>query len=193
MAIHGYEHWGYKKHRLYPRALLHNLPSHNASKEPDLLAPKLSTSQYLKCKMLFKALLTAFIGTAVAQIIIPEPIIPIPPSLTTLVNVTKTITTTETITTSVPSTTSFGAGSCPTVTSTGSVCSTCFYPECIVLSTIDAPCSCPTPLATVRLDYPCQDDGECIPLGCGTFYSVASRTCYIETLAEATPSLFNSK
>lgn len=65
---------------------------------------------------------------------------------------------------------------CPTITATGVRCSTCVYPQCIVLSTVTVPCDCPTAVPTVYVNYPCG--GPCAG-GCGTSYSIVapSSTC----------------
>ncbi|CAN8106297.1 unnamed protein product [Discula destructiva] len=74
-------------------------------------------------------------------------------------------------------TTADPVASCPTVTATGIVCSTCVFPQCVQLSTISNPCSCPTSVATVTANYPCDPAGVCHGGGCGTIYTIASRTC----------------
>ncbi|KAH7014963.1 hypothetical protein EDB80DRAFT_321559 [Ilyonectria destructans] len=61
---------------------------------------------------------------------------------------------------------------CPTVTTTAKVCSTCMVPDCIVMSTISNPSSCPTKVATITTSYPCAKK-KC-PNGCATTYMYAS-------------------
>ena len=61
---------------------------------------------------------------------------------------------------------------CPTVTSTTSVCSTCFRILCMQTSTITPGCGCPEAVPTVFTDHPC--DREC-PGGCaGTEFVTAT-------------------
>lgn len=64
------------------------------------------------------------------------------------------------------------AAHCPTVTRTGTICSTCVMPECILLSTVSNPCGCPSAVATTTVDYPCGTAGGC-HVGCGTAYAFA--------------------
>ncbi|KAJ4328922.1 hypothetical protein N0V84_000711 [Fusarium piperis] len=62
---------------------------------------------------------------------------------------------------------------CPTVTTTAEICSTCILKECLALSTISNPRSCPRKIATVTTSYPCAEN-TC-PDGCAsTSYIYAS-------------------
>lgn len=63
---------------------------------------------------------------------------------------------------------------CPTATVTGTVCSTCVFPLCLLLSTITNPDNCPTHIPTVTEDFPCST-AEC-RLGCRTTYIIATPT-----------------
>ncbi|KAM5341834.1 hypothetical protein ACJ41O_014865 [Fusarium nematophilum] len=62
---------------------------------------------------------------------------------------------------------------CPTVTTTATVCSTCIVKECLAISTISNPRSCPRKIATSTTSYPCRD--KTCPAGCAsTSYVYAS-------------------
>ncbi|KAL8408124.1 hypothetical protein RB594_006795 [Gaeumannomyces avenae] len=64
---------------------------------------------------------------------------------------------------------------CPTVTSTREFCSTCIVPACIQLATLTRFCSCPGPVPTVYLDFPCAS--SCSGLWCATSYGVIHPSC----------------
>ncbi|PHH89572.1 hypothetical protein CDD83_5763 [Cordyceps sp. RAO-2017] len=66
------------------------------------------------------------------------------------------------------------ASACPTVTSTGSVCSTCVRPQCVIAKTIGCQEGCPAPVPTVHTEMRCG--GRC-PGGCGTFYVYETSGC----------------
>lgn len=78
---------------------------------------------------------------------------------------------------------------CPTFTSTGSICSSCIVPMCLMLTTVSNPCDCPTPVPTVTVDYPC---GTPCKFGCQTsyIYATSTSTCPKSTTAsEAGPTI----
>ncbi|EEY21763.1 predicted protein [Verticillium alfalfae VaMs.102] len=61
---------------------------------------------------------------------------------------------------------------CPAVTETGILCSTCVVPACIEFSTVTQVCGCPTPVATVYLNWPCGGEEACAGAGCTTAFQV---------------------
>ncbi|TPX12575.1 uncharacterized protein E0L32_000752 [Thyridium curvatum] len=76
---------------------------------------------------------------------------------------------------------------CPTVTSTGSVCSTCAVPKCLAWSTISNPCDCARTVPTVTVDFPCRSDGKHCGAGCLTMYKSATSTSTCNDVPIPTP------
>ncbi|KAK3345824.1 hypothetical protein B0T25DRAFT_550454 [Lasiosphaeria hispida] len=78
-----------------------------------------------------------------------------------------------------------GKSSCPTVTSTRTLCTTCVVPLCLGLATLTQSCGCST-AETVYLDFPCS--GGCSQVGCSTSYAVvtASQGCATTTTSSTT-------
>ncbi|KAK3934635.1 hypothetical protein QBC46DRAFT_347429 [Diplogelasinospora grovesii] len=64
---------------------------------------------------------------------------------------------------------------CPTVTATTNQCRTCYYPMCLVLSTLTQHCGCSEPIATAYTSYPCES--RCVGIGCSTAWTVVTADC----------------
>lgn len=94
---------------------------------------------------------------------------------TTTVVATKTATTTQTTTqtTTVPC----SLVNCPKITSTGTICKSCFVAQCTTTSTVTRSCGCSSALATTTVDFGCEQPDVCNRIGCRTVYAVATPAC----------------
>ncbi|KAJ2898580.1 hypothetical protein MKZ38_003825 [Zalerion maritima] len=81
-----------------------------------------------------------------------------------------------------------GSSSCPTITSTASICSTCVFPECIGIVTQTSHCGCPSAAATTTVTYDCDTPCEDFGITCAatTYTVIAAEGC--EASATATES-----
>ncbi|KAL8289776.1 hypothetical protein RB600_004975 [Gaeumannomyces tritici] len=99
-------------------------------------------------------------------------------SLAVVVSCFGAITAGQLVTSSVnpwPDPTPPGAGGCPTVTATATVCSTCLRLDCAVFSTIRNRCGCPAAVPTVTTAFPCGvNSAACAGIGCYTTYRSAN-------------------
>ncbi|KAG7058271.1 Gelatinase B [Colletotrichum scovillei] len=65
---------------------------------------------------------------------------------------------------------------CPKVTSTGTICKSCFVAQCTTTSSITKSCGCPV-LSTASVDFECEEADVCNKIGCRTVYAVATPVC----------------
>ncbi|KAF4840601.1 hypothetical protein CGCSCA4_v010024 [Colletotrichum siamense] len=89
----------------------------------------------------------------------------------TTVVATKTATTTQTTTqtTTVPC----SLVNCPKITSTGTICKSCFVAQCTTTSTVTRSCGCSSALATTTVDFGCEQPDVCNRIGCRTVFMMA--------------------
>ncbi|KXH53071.1 hypothetical protein CSAL01_13802 [Colletotrichum salicis] len=66
--------------------------------------------------------------------------------------------------------------SCPKITSTGTICKSCFVAQCTTTSYITRSCGCPV-LSTTSVDFECGEADVCNKIGCRTVYAVATPAC----------------
>lgn len=97
-------------------------------------------------------------------------------SATATLVATTTVVSTQTRTTTIHD--CAPAPSCPTLTSTGTVCCTCLEVGCVTTQAVTDSCGCPDALATTAIDFPCDGRDSCSRVGCRTVYSVQSRRCW---------------
>lgn len=66
--------------------------------------------------------------------------------------------------------------SCPTITKTGTICTSCPVLQCAMLTTMYNPCGCPSSLPTVTVNDFCGS-GCNYAFRCKTVYDITSSSC----------------